>query len=713
MLVSAELDHFLQQGNLKAVLLFPPVSSRLRYLIHRLTEPYGELSSFSVGEGWQRRTVICYAEIRLPPSQSEESRSNAADKNYSRFWSGSYNKKAQTSRGRQKWRQRNNARPDRALYGAKGKPWWKVKEEQRMKEREESQTKEPEVRACHRYTYHKGQLVQVTKKDNMNGQGSVVFETGKIEALDIAKESLVDLEPEQGSQGNKLPKGRLSSQDVPEKMDRDMPDALDTVEHNTKEEGQNVPVSVIAKPQEADVSYEQENPETTRKDHTEGGLTSSCLNELSKSLEGLEVGEEIQEKQDEDEIKNASGELNNLAKRSENQRVVEKEAENEENLEKVWHDLEEEKVSPVPVQRSQEMDKGNVEKTLESHIGSYNKMEDYEMRTEDVRGKDNNTSVIDLIYDTGESERTEDYSAAITETAVCGRVPEEAVTESKPDNRCSPSVEHNDGNNESVTGNNKLEIPSVFVEIETASLESASNTLLENVYCAPNVDSGSSTIDEKVQEVSGSNFTEPTMPESHLTSDKAGEEDQSLKELSKTTSSCMQTEVEKSEGNDDQQKMLEQIMTEIIAHVSEKNVHIQPLLADFSEFAEIQVDHGRFGHIIEVYGFSSTLGTEDLMEPFQKYRDSGFHLQWVDQSHALGIFSSPKKAYAASCKTHPAMKFRPLSQGSRQSKILAYEKTACLQPCKDRPQTDASVAKRMVNRALGQQKQEADQSVKE
>lgn len=167
------------------------------------------------------------------------------------------------------------------------------------------------------------------------------------------------------------------------------------------------------------------------------------------------------------------------------------------------------------------------------------------------------------------------------------------------------------------------------------------------------------------------------------------------------------------QSDEEQQRMMAQLMAEINSHVCEKDVHIQPLQGDFSEFSDVQVDRGKFGHIIEVYGFSSELSAEDLMEPFKEYRDRGFRLQWVDQTHALGIFSSPEDAYAASSQMHPDMKFRPLSQGSRQSKFRAYEKAAFMHPNIPRPPTDATVARRMVTQALALPKEAQSQPVAE
>lgn len=46
-------------------------------------------------------------------------------------------------------------------------------------------------------------------------------------------------------------------------------------------------------------------------------------------------------------------------------------------------------------------------------------------------------------------------------------------------------------------------------------------------------------------------------------------------------------------------------------------------------------------NILEIYGFSSSFTNRDLMDVFAAYQRTYFHLKWVDDTHALGVFSSP------------------------------------------------------------------------
>lgn len=49
-----------------------------------------------------------------------------------------------------------------------------------------------------------------------------------------------------------------------------------------------------------------------------------------------------------------------------------------------------------------------------------------------------------------------------------------------------------------------------------------------------------------------------------------------------------------------------------------------------------------FGHVVEVYDFPSEFKTNDLLSLFSEYKDTGFEIKWVDDTHALIVFSSAK-----------------------------------------------------------------------
>ncbi|KAG7259607.1 hypothetical protein CRUP_002584, partial [Coryphaenoides rupestris] len=88
-------------------------------------------------------------------------------------------------------------------------------------------------------------------------------------------------------------------------------------------------------------------------------------------------------------------------------------------------------------------------------------------------------------------------------------------------------------------------------------------------------------------------------------------------------------------------------------------VVIEHVRNDYSAFETT----GDFHHVIEMYDFPAMFKTEDLVDAFTGYSDGGMKITWVDDTHALAVFSS--------------------------------ETAEFIQPVKERPKTDAAVARRM------------------
>ncbi|NXO05131.1 R3HC1 protein, partial [Rhinopomastus cyanomelas] len=144
-----------------------------------------------------------------------------------------------------------------------------------------------------------------------------------------------------------------------------------------------------------------------------------------------------------------------------------------------------------------------------------------------------------------------------------------------------------------------------------------------------------------------------------------------------------------------------ELLAEIVGNLTVKNISIERVSLDYSTYGEAQLSEGDFGHVTEIYDFPSSMKTEQLVEVFSDFHESGFKIQWVDDTHALGIFSSPSAASLALGRRYPALKIRPLIHATKQSKIKALQRRKQLHLGKERPQTDTVVVKRLVTRALG------------
>ncbi|XP_032991209.1 R3H and coiled-coil domain-containing protein 1 isoform X1 [Rhinolophus ferrumequinum] len=146
-----------------------------------------------------------------------------------------------------------------------------------------------------------------------------------------------------------------------------------------------------------------------------------------------------------------------------------------------------------------------------------------------------------------------------------------------------------------------------------------------------------------------------------------------------------------------------ELLQEIMDNLTEKEIQVEKIHVDTSSFVEELPGEQDFAHVVEIYDFEPTLKTEDLLTAFSEFQEKGFKIQWVDDTHALGVFPCLASAAEALTKDFSALKIRPLTQGTKQSKLKALQRPKLLRLAKERPQTNTAVAQRLVARALGLQ----------
>ncbi|XP_015118439.1 R3H and coiled-coil domain-containing protein 1 [Diachasma alloeum] len=142
------------------------------------------------------------------------------------------------------------------------------------------------------------------------------------------------------------------------------------------------------------------------------------------------------------------------------------------------------------------------------------------------------------------------------------------------------------------------------------------------------------------------------------------------------------------------------LIEELTAAVGE--VTIEQPKNDYKAFSRpFEVSSDEFAHVIEIYNFPSDFKTSDLAAVFSTFKNGGFELRWVDDTHCLGVFSSPLVAAEVLASDHPFVKTRPLNEASALSKTKARRSAEFMQPYRSRPETCAALARRLVTGALG------------
>lgn len=142
------------------------------------------------------------------------------------------------------------------------------------------------------------------------------------------------------------------------------------------------------------------------------------------------------------------------------------------------------------------------------------------------------------------------------------------------------------------------------------------------------------------------------------------------------------------------------ILKDITKALGEIKVHEAQL--DYTKYEPRIPDltESEYGHILELYDFPAEFETKDLVSALSSSRDQ-FNIKWVDDTHALAVFSTPFAATDALGLQTPLVRMRPVAEASKQSKMKVKTSGEFLMPYKPRPQTSASVARRMVSGALG------------
>ncbi|KAH8262033.1 hypothetical protein KR038_005955 [Drosophila bunnanda] len=170
------------------------------------------------------------------------------------------------------------------------------------------------------------------------------------------------------------------------------------------------------------------------------------------------------------------------------------------------------------------------------------------------------------------------------------------------------------------------------------------------------------------------------------------------------------TEDDDEEDEDDWENMFDEsgdcldpkIIQELNESVGKCKIELPKMDYTLFHIKQQLLNEEEFPHVLEVSNFPVEFKTPDLLMLFSQYKGSGFDIKWVDDTHALAVFSSSRIAAEVLTMGHPFVKLKPLAEATLESRLKAKKTGATsLQPYRQRPETCTALARRLVSGALG------------
>uniref|UniRef100_A0A6P4FC86 LOW QUALITY PROTEIN: R3H and coiled-coil domain-containing protein 1 n=1 Tax=Drosophila rhopaloa TaxID=1041015 RepID=A0A6P4FC86_DRORH len=170
------------------------------------------------------------------------------------------------------------------------------------------------------------------------------------------------------------------------------------------------------------------------------------------------------------------------------------------------------------------------------------------------------------------------------------------------------------------------------------------------------------------------------------------------------------TEDDDEEDEDDWENMFDEsgdcldpkILQELSESVGKCKIELPKMDYTVFHIKQQLLNEEEFPHVLEVSNFPVEFKTPDLFMLFAQYKGSGFDIKWVDDTHALAVFSSSRIAAEVLTMGHPFVKLKPLAEATLESRLKAKKAGAVsLQPYRQRPETCTALARRLVSGALG------------